>query len=372
MMKADHWYELSDHSEVLSPALLVYPKRVMYNAELMVKIAKGPERLRPHIKTHKMGDIIKLQKQLGINKFKCATLAEAKLLAENGASDVLLAMQPVAVQLERYLELSKQYPDIKFSTLFDNEKSLTAFRDAASRQSTMLDIWLDLNNGMNRTGIKPGKEAAALYKQADHEPLLNVKGLHVYDGHIHNSDYSERTEICNKAYAPIQELKINLELLGHKPPLIIAGGTPTFPVHEKRKDVELSPGTPLLWDEGYGHQYKDLNFVPAAVLLTRIISKPEKNLLCFDLGHKSVASEMPLPRVKFLGNHQFEQISQSEEHLVVRCNNSDQYSIGHTCYAVPIHICPTVAKYGKALTVEGQKVTGFWEVSARDHDLNLH
>jgi len=82
--------------------------------------------------------------------------------------------------------------------------------------------------------------------------------------------------------------------------LIIAGGIPTFPIHSKRKNVVVSPGTPLLWDQGYTNLFPDLNFRPAAVLLSRIISKPNSNLICFDLGHKSVASEMQFPRVEFL------------------------------------------------------------------------
>jgi len=153
-------------------------------------------------------------------------------------------------------------------------------------------------------------------------------------------------------------------------PLIIAGGTPTFPIHEKRTGVELSPGTPLLWDHGYGVNYQDLKFLPAAVLLTRIISKPGPDLLCFDLGHKSVASEMKLPRVHFLGNNNsFQQISHNEEHLVVKYKDNSTYNIGDAFYALPMHICPTVAKYPYVFSVKNHEINGVWEVTARDHYL---
>lgn len=366
-MKDLHWYELSETNMVSSPALLVYPKRIQYNAELMLQMAIDPDRLRPHIKTHKMAEIIQIQLQLGILKFKCATLAEAELLAQSGAPDVLLAMQPVSVHLKNFTRLIEAYPKTKFSTLIDNRQSLDEFRQVTKDKNLLIDVWLDINNGMDRTGIKPGKEAKKLYKSIHKEPLLNLQGLHVYDGHIHTSDPVKRTIECDTAFKPVMELKTTLESEGYPVPTIVAGGTPTFPIHKKRKGVELSPGTPLLWDEGYGSHYKDLEFLPAAALLTRIISKPGKNLICFDLGHKSVASEMKLPRVKFLGDHDFEQISQSEEHLVVKCHKSDTYRIGDICYAIPIHICPTVSKYPQVLTVEKQKITGFWNVSARDH-----
>ena len=366
-MKDHHWYELAETNTVSSPALLVYPKRIQYNAELMLQMAEDPDRLRPHIKTHKMAEIIQIQLQLGIRKFKCATLAEAELLARSGAPDALLAMQPVSVHLKNFIDLIKTYPKTKFSTLIDNHQSLAEFKEAALDKNLIIDVWMDINNGMDRTGIKPEKDAKTLYKSIYKEPLLNLKGFHVYDGHIHTSDPTERAIKCDTDFKPVIELKKALESEGYLVPTIVAGGTPTFPIHKKRKGVELSPGTPLLWDEGYGSNYKDLEFLPAATLLTRIISKPGKDLLCFDLGHKSVASEMKLPRVKFLGNHNFEQTSQSEEHLVVKCPKSDTYKVGDICYAIPIHICPTVSKYPQVLTVENQKITGFWSISARDH-----
>ena len=148
---------------------------------------------------------------------------------------------------------------------------------------------------------------------------------------------------------------------------IVAGGSPSFPIHAKNEKLVTSPGTFTLWDAGYGRSYKEMGFLNAAVLLTRIISKPRPDLLCFDLGHKSVASEMSLPRVEIMGLEGSEQIGQSEEHLVVRCKEANKYNVGDAFYAIPLHICPTVSKYPEALTVENGKVTGSWKVAARDH-----
>jgi len=92
-----NWFELKDSRKIESPCLLVFPDRIQYNAELMLKMAGNVDRLRPHIKTHKMAEVIEIQLELGISKFKCATISEAALLAKSGASDVLLAMQPVNV-----------------------------------------------------------------------------------------------------------------------------------------------------------------------------------------------------------------------------------------------------------------------------------
>ena len=181
-----HWYELKDSIQAESPSLLVYPDRIQFNAELMLKIAKDSSRLRPHIKTHKMAEIIKIQLELGISKFKCATLSEAALLGMCGAKDILLAMQPVGIQIEKFLSLCDDYPNSVFSTLVDNDFSAKEISKQALTKKQNANIWLDINNGMNRTGIDPDSKALKLYEKLSKHSGLNLKGLHVYDGHIHD------------------------------------------------------------------------------------------------------------------------------------------------------------------------------------------
>lgn len=361
------WYEIKNVRDLITPALLLYPKRVKQNAEKMIAMAGGTARLRPHIKTHKMAEIIDMQMQMGIKKFKCATITEAELLAKSGAKDVLLAMQPAGIQIKRLFQLIETYPETTFSTLVDNAKSVEDIKKEGSLRGVSMHLWLDLNNGMNRTGIIPGTKAVNLYKSMADDPEVILRGMHIYDGHIRTSDPELRKQDCDRDFKVVSELKKALEKDGYTVTDIITGGSPTFPVHAQRKYTELSPGTVLLWDAGYASKFDDLRFDHAAVLATRIVSKPAENLICFDLGHKSVASEMPLPRVQFLGEHDFEQVSQSEEHLVVKCTDNERYDIGEVFYAIPVHICPTVSKYPKALTVEQNKITGSWKVAARDH-----
>src|SRR5664280_129640 len=88
------WYLINNIGEVSSPALLVYPDRIETNIKKMIEIAGDVDRLRPHVKTHKMSEIIKLQMKYGIYKFKCATISETEMVARCGASDILLAIQP--------------------------------------------------------------------------------------------------------------------------------------------------------------------------------------------------------------------------------------------------------------------------------------
>ncbi|MBD1260435.1 D-TA family PLP-dependent enzyme [Maribacter polysiphoniae] len=370
-MQRSKWYQLNNTSEVISPSLLVYPERIKKNIQQMVEIAGGTEFLRPHIKTHKMAEIVQLQMDAGIFKFKCATIAEAELLGQCGAKDILLAMQPVATNMHRFFTLMETYSKSKFSTLIDNSKTLDAFIGKATSKNTTVDLWLDIDNGMHRTGIPVGSTAETLYERMVDNPYINARGLHAYDGHINQSDFDERKKVCDAAFEPVSKLRQRLESKGLGPVNMVIGGSPTFPFHSKRANIETSPGTTLLWDERYSTILKDMYFLTSSVLITRIISKPGSDLLCFDLGHKSIAPEMPFPRVKIFGLEHCEQIGQSEEHLVVRCKNADNHEIGDTYYAIPMHICPTVAKYESVSTVEDHKITGSWKVAARNQKITI-
>ena len=111
----DMWYVVDNVNEVNSPALLVYPDRIEHNIRKMMEISGGVDLLRPHVKTHKMSEIIKLQMKHGIYKFKCATISEVEMVARCGAKDILLAIQPVGPNLERFFQLKQLFHESKIS-----------------------------------------------------------------------------------------------------------------------------------------------------------------------------------------------------------------------------------------------------------------
>lgn len=365
------WYEVTGVEGIASPALLVYPDRIAHNVREMVRVAGDPTRLRPHIKTHKTAEIIAMQQEAGISKFKCATIAEAELLGRCGAADALLAYQPVGPDPARLLALQRKYPNTRFSALADHPAVVDQLDSLARQQQTVFRLYLDLNTGMNRTGIIPGPEAARLYARISESPYLEACGLHAYDGHIRDTDFAARKAASDRAFEGVVALKKTLEAAGHKVPVVIAGGSPTFPVHALRPEVELSPGTTLLWDARYGELFPDMHFLPAAVLLSRVVSRPAPGVFCLDLGHKAIAPEMDFPRVVLFGWEHCQQSGQSEEHLVLECDPETEATPGQPVYGIPMHICPTVAKYPNLLVVEGGKVSGQWPVAARDYKLTL-
>lgn len=367
----NNWYRIANPDEVISPSLLIYPDRIESNIRKSVEIAGGPERLRPHVKTHKMPEIIRMQLKHGITKFKCATIPEAEMVASCGASDILLAMQPTGPNIARFFRLIRTFANVKFSCIADTEEIIIQISGQARSEGIEVTIWLDINNGMNRTGANPGDKASRLYKRIVDSPNLIAGGLHVYDGHIHDQDKNTRKKVCDDAYSSVLSLIEELKNEGISPIPVIAGGTPTFPVHAARKDVETSPGTFILWDWGYSSSFSDLDFKHAAVLLSRVVSKPAKDLLCLDLGHKAVASEMPQPRIKILGLEKYEITGHNEEHMVIRTRYADDYKVGDPIYSIPWHICPTVDRFDTVYVVNNGAVTGQWNVEARKRVITI-
>ncbi len=337
----------------------------------MIAIAGGSDRLRPHVKTHKMSELIRRQLALGITKFKCSTIAEAEMTAEAGALDVLLAYQPTGPNAARLAKLAKKFPQASFSAIVDDAEAITFLGRTSVAAGIRLGVYLDLDCGMRRTGVAPGPKAIELYAQISNTLGLRAAGLHVYDGHNHESDVAARAVRCEADFFPVAELRQQLDKLGLFVPNVVAGGTPTFPLHVGRPGVECSPGTCVLWDFGYGEKLPDLDFQLAAVLLTRVVSKPGAGRLCLDLGHKAVAAENPHPRVKFLNLPEAVAVMHSEEHLVVETPSAAEFAVGDCIYAVPRHICPTCALHAEAVVVEKGRATGRWVVTARDRTLTV-
>jgi D-serine deaminase-like pyridoxal phosphate-dependent protein len=362
-----NWFEISGIDKLDSPALVVFPERVKHNIQLAITMAAEVEKLRPHIKTNKSKEVTQLMMQAGIQKFKCATIAEAEMLAQCNAPDILMAYQPLGPKLKRFVSLVKKYPGTKFSCLIDNIGAAIEQSAVFGKNNLIIPVYIDLNVGMNRTGISPGEMAIELYEHCTSLNGISVVGLHEYDGHLRDNDFNLRKEKCDAAFSAVMTLNEKLNL-----PNIIVGGSPTFSIHCKRENVECSPGTFVYWDKGYSDLCPEQKFLLAAILVTRIISLPTSSRLCLDLGHKSVAAENEIgKRVYFLNAPELIAINQSEEHLVVEAGERHHYKTGDVLYGLSYHICPTVALYDSIYTIENGLVTGEWKNIARDRKLTI-
>ena len=369
----DPHYVIHDSSDLLSPSLLIYPKLVRQNIEKMIDVAGGAARLRPHIKTHKMAEIVRLAESLGIRKHKCATIAEAEMAAAAGATDVLLAYPLAGPNLKRFVQLVRAYRMTIFRATVDHPDSARALSGAAEGLVAPIPVLVDLEIGMGRTGIPPGEAAAELYALIDELPNLAVDGLHAYDGHIHDTDLAMRRQNAQTGLASTLALRDRLLHQGLPVPRLVVGGTPTLPIHAglDLPGVECSPGTPVLYDNSYLTRYPDLPFTPAALLLTRVISHPGPGRLCIDLGYKAVASDPVGARARLLELDDARPLVHSEEHMVIETARADGIPVGTALFAIPTHVCPTVALHRRAYVIEDGQLVGQWEVTARDRVLGV-
>jgi D-threonine aldolase len=370
-MSQQDWYIINDIDKLDSPALVIYPERVKQNISLLKSMIDDVSRLRPHVKTNKSKEATLLMMEAGITKFKCATIAEAEMLGICKAPDVLLAYQPIGPKLERFIKLIKAYFNTQYSCVIDNLATANHVSAKALENNIQIPVYIDLNVGQNRTGIIPS-EALQLYLDCQSLTSLKIIGLHAYDGQIHDTDLEIRTQKCNEAFEPVLKLRQDIQDKGYPEPIIIAGGSPTFPIHAKRAHIECSPGTFIYWDRGYSLTCAEQPFLTAALVVSRIISLPDETKLCLDVGHKSVSAENELSkRIYFLNATELEMVGQSEEHLVVDAGTGHHYKIGDVLYGLPYHVCPTVALYERAITIENNKMSGEWKNIARDRKINI-
>lgn len=365
------WYTVDNVDDLSSPALLVYPDRIRENTRRMIDRAQGVSRLWPHVKTHKMPAVVRMQLAAGLTRFKCSTIAEAEMTAQCGASAILLGYPQVGPNVLRFARLVQAFPQTRFLTVADNQATLHALSAAIAPTDCLVEVLVDLDTGMHRSGIAPGEEAAALYQAIEMLPGLAPGGLHVYDGHVRDRELADRIAHGREQLVPARKLRAQLLADGRPVPRMVVGGTPSFPVHALAPDLELSPGTCALWDINYSSKFPDLDFLWAAVLLGRVVSKPGQSRLCMDLGYKAVSPDNAELRVQLLNVDGARVANHSEEHLTVETPSAEEFAVGDAVYGIPFHVCPTVALHREAVVIEARCAVDRWPIVARDRRLTF-
>ena len=362
-------------SQMTSPSLVIFRDRVVQNLEKMIQVAGGVERLRPHCKTHKMAAVTDLLLDRGISKHKAATIAEAEMLFDAGAVDVLMAYNPVGPNIHRCVELAGKFGDRLFSVTADHKGPLQSLSSVAAAADVELGVMLDVNVGQNRTGVAvDDARAVELYRMINEFPGLRLAGFHVYDGHQRHGCIEDRSAAVMQQWEKVQKLRTACESAGLHVPAIVCGGTPTFPVYANINDaaVQLSPGTCIFHDTGYGSQFPDLVFQNAAAVISRVVSRPCENRATLDLGNKAIAADPPKGhRVYFPEFPDAVQDIHNEEHLVVESPLVNNLQPGDVVWGIPVHICPTSALYEKVYVVDEGQLLEPWTVTSRNRKITI-
>ena len=376
-------YHFKGEEEIDSPSLVYYQDVIEENINRAIDLAGGAGRLWPHIKTHKTSALLKMQIGRGIARFKCATIAEAELCAMSGGTHVLLAYPLVGPAITRFVKLINKYKKTMFWAIGDNLQQLELLGKAASENKTPINTLVDVNLGMNRTGVLP-QLLEEFYLKAVKYPGLGLKGFHCYDGHLTNKDISERRSAAFSALDSLWKIKESLEKQGFEIPVMVMGGSPTFSCHRETEGVFLSPGTFFVQDYGTFSKYKDLPFTPGAAILSRVVSHPLRSNLkaglsdngsetggffTLDTGSKAIAAD-PIERGVIADLPEAVSVFQSEEHWVWKLAGNLP-PIGSIVYIIPGHICPTSALYPGLVAVKNGVKTDYWEVEARNRKITV-
>jgi D-serine deaminase-like pyridoxal phosphate-dependent protein len=114
-----------------------------------------------------------------------------------------------------------------------------------------------------------------------------------------------------------------------------------------------------------------MHFLPAAVLLTRVVSLPAPDSICLDLGYKSVSSEIAHPRVVFPELPDAKAVTHNEEHLVLQLGQAHGFEPGHAFFGIPWHVCPSVALHNEAAIIRDGAFEEIIPITARGRRLTL-
>jgi D-serine deaminase-like pyridoxal phosphate-dependent protein len=373
MLDVDN-YRIADIENVLTPNLVYYRDLIVSNTQRAIELAGYAGRLWPHVKSHKMKEMVKLQQSLGINKFKSATIAETEMLIDCEVDQLVLSYPLVGPNISRFISLCRKSEKTKLWALVDDYFQASLLAQEAKNNHVAANVLLDVNLGMNRTGI-PLDLVEKYYEKISVLEGLNLNGLHCYDGHHTDVNRTVRFEKISKVDSRIKSIRKALIDAGHSCEIVIAGGTPAFTGHAASSDFYLSPGPIFLSDYTYYRNIPDLDITPAAVLVTRVISHPAEDIFTIDLGHKGIAADPKDGRGFLLGlSDKACEVLQSEEHWVFKMKpefRDDRPRIGCVIYVIPGHICPTTALYPEVLVVEKGKICDVWTVTARNRKLSI-
>jgi len=337
---------------IATPCFVVLEDALLHNLQVTAGHCGGIARLMPHIKTHRAGWVVSRLVEAGVRAFKAATVAEARMALQAGASRVLWAYPTVNSQhLDSFLGLASQHPQASLGALIDSSQGLEAWRSAAAFRPwpANLHLHVDLDPGLSRTGAPIGAGALELALAA--HTLGAFGGWHVYDGHIHGRDI----ELRRSQVSALVDLLRPLVAEGKDAGLgveVIAGTSYSFDLWPGDLATYVAPGSWAYSSAQHDVELPHLQWKPAAFVLATVISR-HGSRITLDAGAKAISPDKPMPD-RFRWDSPI--LMMNEEHVVVDAGDLD---VGDRVMLLPRHACTTAYLYDKALV---RREDGNWEV----------
>ncbi len=296
--------------------------------------------LRPHIKTHKLPELARMQVEAGARGITCQKLGEAEIFAAAGFDDILLSFPIIGEQkIERLGRLAER---IRVCVAVDSDEG------AAALQGVGVDALIECDTGFGRTGVQSPEEAARLAGK-----VKRLRGLMTYPTPPGTGEWLHRV----------------LDLVGEVE-CVSVGGTPTArTVHELRIATELRVGTYVYGDRAcIANGSVPLEDCALRVLAT-VVSTPTRDRAIVDAGSKALTSDLAEGTTGhglLLEHPDAEVYKLNEEHghvNVSRCERRPR--IGDRVSIVPNHACGTVNMYDEIVLHRAGEIVETLPIRAR-------
>jgi D-serine deaminase-like pyridoxal phosphate-dependent protein len=348
-------------TEVDTPALLLDMGAVERNiAKMAAFFSTQPCKLRPHMKTHKLPMIAHRQIEAGAIGITCAKLGEAEIFLEAGIKSVLIANEIVGiVKIQRLVHLSSYGDLIVCVDHFENARDISEVAGGVGRK---INVVVEVNVGLNRCGVMPGKPALELVQKISALRHLTVRGVMGYEGGLFINDLEEKRRKCTECNRKLVETKELIERNGFPVEVVTAGGSNTFNLSGIYPGItDIQVGSYVTMDS-HNKSYS-LDFEQALTVLTTIISRPEKGRAVTDAGMKSLSTDNGLPICRVPGIT-VSQLNEEHGHLRIE-NHGRDLSTGDKIEIIPSHGCTTIPLYDRYVVTRDDLVESIMKIHAR-------
>lgn len=326
--------------------------------------------VRPHAKTHKSVTIAKAQVAAGALGVCCAKLGEAEAMAAGGIESILITSPIVTAQgIGRLMALNAKLPELM--VVVDNPENGRALAAAAKESSRVLNVLIDLDVGLHRTGIRPGEAAVSLAELLDAAEFLQLRGLQAYAGHLmHIHDFAERREKSLIAMRVLGEQRDALKARGLPCDIVSGGGTGSYNIDPEAKVLtELQGGSYIFMDK----QYNDVAlgngahfpFETSLFVQMSVVSNNTKNLATTDAGFKSFSTDAEPPKLLSGAPEGAGYFFFGDEQGGVLLPDGASLPLGSVLTAMTPHCDPTVNLYDAYHVVRGDTLVDIWPIEAR-------
>ncbi|RXT04155.1 alanine racemase [Ammoniphilus sp. CFH 90114] len=365
----NHWV----HHPIDTPAVLVHQEILQKNIHDMAVFAKTYHlALRPHIKTHKIPEIARMQLAAGAVGVTTAKLGEAEVMAAHGITDILIAYPIIGKEkLKRLEELRKI---AKVMTVVDGREQALELSQYANERNLQFEVLMEMDSGLRRCGVLPGQDALALYRELAELPGIRLQGIMTHAGHAYGATGIDQVrEIALQEGTIMVETAQLLREADLAAPEVSVGSTPTVRISGQVEGVtEIRPGN---------YVFNDLTQIRLGVatqdqcalrVATRIVSKPAEDRFIIDAGAKTFALDQGAHGTtgvsgygRVVGHPECTIARLSEEHGIVIVQGATKLQVGDIIEIIPNHSCPVANLTNEVHVVSRGVVSAVWKVAAR-------